>query len=187
VKGQAVNRSLVLLTMMLGAIAVPARAELKVGDVAPAFATDAARGGKQVPFVLADALKQGPVILYFYPQGPSETCYIENYEFSFVADKLEAAGIGVLGVSSAPISAVMQTSLLECSDKLTLAPDPSTELIKSYAAENSQKPGYALSVGYVIDPDGRIIYARTNDAKDAVEHVADMVRAAETWVAGRGR
>ena len=145
------------------------------------------RAGKPVPFSLADALKQGPLILYFYAQGPSETCYVENYEFSGVAPKLQAEGIAVLGVSSDRIENVAQTSLQECSDKLTLAADPTTALIKTYLALNPKQPGYALNVGYVIAPDGRIIYARTNDAKDAVEHVADMVRAAETWVAGHNR
>jgi peroxiredoxin (alkyl hydroperoxide reductase subunit C) len=172
------KRLLPLLAIM-ALLAEPARAELKVGDTAPAFSADAVRAGKPVPFALADALKAGPVILYFYPQGPSDTCYVENYEFSFAAADLEKKRISVLAVSSAGLADVAQTSLLECSDKLTLAADPAARLIRSYAAENPLRPGYAQSVGYVIAPDGRIIYTRTNDAKDAVEHVANMIKAAE--------
>jgi peroxiredoxin len=173
-----------LLSVALAVLAVaPAKAELKIGDAAPSFTAVAIRGGQEVPFALADALKRGPVILYFYPQGPSETCYIENYEFSFAVGKLEQERITVLGVSSADLAAVAETSRLECSDRLTLASDPAAALIKAYAAENPARPGYALSVGYVIEPGGRITYARINDAKDAVEHVADMIGAAERLVA----
>jgi peroxiredoxin (alkyl hydroperoxide reductase subunit C) len=175
-----------LLSLALFVLAAwPARAELKTGDTAPAFATEAVRGGQKVPFALADALRRGPVILYFYPQGPAATCYIENYEFSFAVARLEEKRISVLGVSSADPEAVSQTSLIECSDKLTLVADPAAKLIRAYAAENPGRPGYASSVGYVIAPDGRIGYSRTNDAKDAVEHVADIILAAEKIAAGQ--
>src|SRR5687767_7802577 len=97
---------------MVGLVALPARAELAVGETAPLFTTAAAQAGKQTTFALADALKRGPVIVYFYAQGPSETCYVENYEFSFVAASLQARGITILGVSSDQIGAVMKTSLL---------------------------------------------------------------------------
>jgi peroxiredoxin len=160
----------------------PAHAELKVGEKAPLFTADAARAGAQLSFSMADALRRGPVILYFYPQGPKDTCYVENYEFSFVAGRLERAGITVVGLSSDRLAAVAETSQLECSDKMTLASDPGAKVIAAYDAQDPQRPGFAVSVGYVIAPDGRVVYARTNDAKDAVEHVADMVQAAETWL-----
>lgn len=173
-------RCVVLAVTLAMTVSIPARAELAVGEKAPLFTAKAARGGKEVSFSLTEALKRGTVILYFYPQGASETCYVENYEFSFVAERLQAAGITVVGVSSDRLANVVQTSLLECSDKLTLGSDPSSEIIRSYAAQNPQRPGYALSVGYVIASNGQISYASVNTANNAVEHVADMVRAAET-------
>ena len=47
--------------------ATPAFATLKVGDKAPDFSAPATLGGKEFTFHLADALKKGPVVVYFYP------------------------------------------------------------------------------------------------------------------------
>src|SRR3990172_6789143 len=44
-------------------------AELKVGTIAPAITTKAALGGKELTFTLSDALKKGPVVVYFYPKS----------------------------------------------------------------------------------------------------------------------
>ena len=48
-------------------LAAPAFAALPVGAKAPDFKAVASIGGKRFEFVLADALKKGPVVLYFYP------------------------------------------------------------------------------------------------------------------------
>ena len=45
----------------------PARAALDIGDAAPDFTTPAALGGKVYQYSLADSLKKGPVVLYFFP------------------------------------------------------------------------------------------------------------------------
>lgn len=180
-------KRLVLSLAFAGLAAWPAGAELTVGEEAPDFTADAAQAGKQLTFSLAGALSRGPVIVYFYPQGPSETCYVENYEFSFVAKRLQAQGITILGVNSDSREGVMRTSLLECSDKMILAADPSVSIIKSYAAQNPKRPSYALNIGYVIAPDGRIAFAAVNESATAVEHVAELVRAAETLAAGSTR
>src|SRR5690242_5644080 len=44
----------------------PATAALKVGDKAPDFTTTGAVGGKEFKIHLADQLKKGPVVLYFF-------------------------------------------------------------------------------------------------------------------------
>ena len=48
-------------------LATPALADLKVGRHAPDFTLPATLGGKEFTFHLADALKKGPVVVYFYP------------------------------------------------------------------------------------------------------------------------
>ena len=42
---------------------------MKPGDAAPDFTLEAAVGGKTFTFSLAEALKKGPVVLYFYPKS----------------------------------------------------------------------------------------------------------------------
>jgi hypothetical protein len=46
-------------------ISVPAWAALPDGTKAPDFSTEASLAGKSFKFSLADALKRGPVVLYF--------------------------------------------------------------------------------------------------------------------------
>jgi hypothetical protein len=44
----------------------PSFAALKQGDTAPDFKTQASLAGKEFTFSLRDALKKGPVVVYFY-------------------------------------------------------------------------------------------------------------------------
>ena len=67
-------KPLKLLTTALAGIAAllfstQARAQLQPGDVAPTFQTQAALAGKPFTFDLAQSLRQGPVVLYFYPKA----------------------------------------------------------------------------------------------------------------------
>ena len=58
-----------LMTLALGtcALAAPLYAALPEGAKAPDFTTQATLAGKPFTFSLAAALKQGPVVLHFYP------------------------------------------------------------------------------------------------------------------------
>src|ERR1700739_1725159 len=82
----------------------PSFAALKQGDTAPDFTTRASLAGKEFTFSLRDALKKGPVVVYFYPAAFTGGCtrqpptYAENYE------KFSAAGASVIGVSLDSIS-----------------------------------------------------------------------------------
>ena len=51
-------------------------AALKEGDQAPDFTLQAAVGGKSFPFTLSEALKKGPVVLYFYPKSFTKVCTV---------------------------------------------------------------------------------------------------------------
>ena len=50
-------------------ICLPALAALKVGDTAPDFSARASLAGKEFDFSLENALKKGPVVVYFYPSA----------------------------------------------------------------------------------------------------------------------
>ena len=60
-----VKRFWLVLAVMLAPL--PAEAALKVGQPAPDFTARATLGGKEFTFSLRQALKQGPVVVYFYP------------------------------------------------------------------------------------------------------------------------
>ncbi len=61
------KRILTSAIVLAGLAAAPAHAALAVGAKAPDFAVKAAQAGKEFDFSLADALKKGPVVLYFFP------------------------------------------------------------------------------------------------------------------------
>ena len=58
------------------------------------------RVGKVFSFSLADALKKGPVVLYFYPAAFTKGCTIEAHDFAEAIDQYKVLGATVIGVST---------------------------------------------------------------------------------------
>src|SRR5262249_18399249 len=85
--------------ILFGLFTPPASATLKPGDAAPDFTAQAAVGGKDFTFSLAEALKRGPVVLYFYPKSFTQGCTMEAHEFAEAAENFAAAGASLLGMS----------------------------------------------------------------------------------------
>jgi len=69
-----------------------AQAALTVGARAPEFTTQAAIGGSQFTFTLSDALKKGPVVLYFFPKAFTKGCTVEAHNFSDATDQFKSMG-----------------------------------------------------------------------------------------------
>ena len=80
-------------------LAAPAFAALKEGDTAPAFEAPASLAGKTFGFSLRDALKKGPVVVYFYPSAYTGGCNVQAHAFAVNHDKFAAAGASIVGVS----------------------------------------------------------------------------------------
>ena len=74
--------STLFLFLCLALFTTAAWAALKPGDAAPDFTVDAALGGEEFKFSLAEALKKGPVVLYFYPKSFTSVCTVEAHEFA---------------------------------------------------------------------------------------------------------
>ncbi len=66
---------------------------------------------------LADALKKGPVVLYFYPAAFTPGCTIEAHDFAEATDKFKALGATVIGVSYDNIDTLNKFSVSECRSK----------------------------------------------------------------------
>src|SRR3546814_13506312 len=96
---------------------VPAWAALEVGATAPDFSASASLAGKDYAFSLADALKSGPVVVYFYPKAFPKGCTIEAHEFAKAMDQYTELGATVIGVSHDEIATLQQLSLTECGGK----------------------------------------------------------------------
>ena len=79
-------------------LAAPATisAELPAGAKAPAFSTQGALAGKSFDFDLQKQLKEGPVVLYFYPKAFTQGCTLEANAFAENMPEFEAAGATVV-------------------------------------------------------------------------------------------
>src|SRR5579864_6118192 len=83
----------------LALLATPALADLKPGTTAPTFDAKASMGGTVFDFSLADALKKGPVVLYFYPAAFTTGCTKEAHDFAEHIDDYAKLNATVIGVS----------------------------------------------------------------------------------------
>ncbi|MEO8674246.1 MAG: peroxiredoxin [Casimicrobiaceae bacterium] len=174
-------KRLSLLAVFLPFLALPAQAALKPGDAAPDFSTQASLGGNVFTFSLADALKKGPVVLYFYPAAFTTGCTIEAHDFADAVDKYRSLGATVIGVSGDDIEKLNKFSVSECRSKFAVAADRSQKIMKSYDAVLAIQPAYANRVSYVIAPDGHIVYAYTS--LNPEKHVENTLDALRKWSA----
>lgn len=170
-----------LMSGLLALASLPALADLKPGDVAPGFTTQASLAGKEFTYVLADALKKGPVILYFYPAAFTQGCTIEARMFAEAVPDFAALGATVVGVSNDKIDTLNKFSVSECSSKFAVAADTDKKIMKAYDSVMLKVSNYASRTSYVISPAGRIIYAYS-DADPAL-HVSNTLAALRSWSA----
>jgi peroxiredoxin Q/BCP len=163
--------------LALAIAAGTALAALPDGQKAPDFTTQASLAGKAFTFSLADALKKGPVVLYFYPAAFTPGCTVEAHDFAEATDKFKALGATVIGVSHDSVETLNKFSVSECRNKFAVASDADQHIMKAYDAVLAQKPEYANRTSYVIAPDGTIVYSYTAMSPD--QHVANTMAAVE--------
>lgn len=174
-------RSAIAAFVLMGALAAPVFAALSTGSKAPEFTLQATLGGNAFTFSLADALKKGPVVLYFYPAAFTAGCTIEAHEFADAIDQYTALGATVIGVSHDPLDKLQKFSVSECRSKFAVAADTNQTVMKEYDAVLSQHPQYANRTSYVIAPDGTIVYTYTS--LDPSQHVQNTLTALKAWKA----
>ena len=163
--------------------AMPAHAALKAGAAAPDFTATASLGGKAFAFHLKDALRKGPVVLYFYPAAFTSGCTAEAHAFAEATDDFRKAGATVIGVSRDPIDKLHKFSVSECRSKFAVASDADGKITKAYDAVLKIKPDYADRTSYVIGRDGRVAYEYT--ALNPDKHVGNTLAAVRALKANR--
>ncbi len=159
--------------------ATPCFAALQPGQTAPDFSTPATLGGHEFSFHLADALKTGPVVLYFYPAAFTKGCTVEAHDFATATPEFAAQHATVIGISMDKIATLDKFSVSDCRSKFAVASDASGSISKSYDAVLIGMLGYASRTSYVIAPGGRVIYAYNAMNPDA--HVANTMKAVQDW------
>ena len=165
----------IFLALLFACMGSPVWAALKVGDAAPDFSTQATLGGKEFSLHLSKLLKDGPVVLYFYPAAFTKGCTIEAHDFATAMPQFKALGATVIGVSSDTIETLNKFSVSECQSKFAVASDSSQSIMKSYDAVLLGMTHYASRISYVIAADGKIAYSYASMNPD--QHVANTIAA----------
>ncbi|MDD5114275.1 MAG: peroxiredoxin, partial [Methylobacter sp.] len=120
--------------LLTSAFTLPAVAALKEGDAAPDFQTQASLAGKAFSYSLKDALKTGPVVVYFYPSAYTGGCNIQAHTFAVNTEKFAAAGATIIGVSLDSIERLNDFSADPeyCAGKVAVASDKDGSIAKAY-------------------------------------------------------
>jgi thioredoxin-dependent peroxiredoxin len=168
-----------IAALALALTASGAYAALPDGAKAPDINTLATLAGKEFRFSLADALKKGPVVLYFYPAAFTPGCTVEAHQFAEATEKFTALGATVIGVSHDPIEKLDRFSVSECRNKFAVASDADGGIMKAYDSVLPDHPEYANRTSYVIAPTGQIIYSYT--AMNPDKHVENTMAAVRKW------
>ncbi|WP_027485516.1 peroxiredoxin [Rhodanobacter sp. OR87] len=194
-------------SMALGALlalasAMPAVAALAPGAVAPTFTARASQAGKEFTFSLADALRKGPVVVYFYPSAYTGGCDLEAHTFAVERDKFDAAGATIIGVSADSIERLDAFSAdpKYCAGKFPVASDAEVKVALAYGLEAmAARPGmhdvrgvaidhaFIPRTTFVIARDGRIVATLSSETDHLRpdEHVKQSLAIVQRLQAGK--
>ncbi len=171
---------------------------LAVGQVAPNFKADNYKGQ---PVALADYVKQGPAVLLFYRGGWCRYCRAQMQAYQEQLPAFTALGVSVVAVSVDTVPAAARFveennlgfEVVSDSSALTLdlykvryqVPLELADLYKEkYGIDLEQASGrtdriIAVPATYVIDQQGKILYAYVNEdyrVRPAPEDIIEFIR-----------
>jgi peroxiredoxin Q/BCP len=175
-------RKLLIGLAACGLAMTPATAALPVGAKAPDFTTTGAVGGKPFKLHLAQQLKKGPVVLYFFPKAFTKGCTLEAHAFSESIADFKKAGAQVIGMSADDLPTLKKFSVEECRSAFPVA-TATAATQKAYDVAWAEHPGMTTRTSYVIDRKGRV--AMVHDDLDFSQHVATTLAAVKSLKGGR--
>lgn len=160
--------------------ATPAHAALAAGAKAPDFTASGAEAGKQISYSLAEALKKGPVVLYFYPKANTGGCDLEAKLFSEASGDFKAAGGQIVGASTDNVATLVAYSAKAdtCAGKFPVI-SADAKVVEAFDVKG-MFPGIASRTTYVIAPGGEILLSHTG-APDT--HQGRALEAVKAWKA----
>lgn len=193
-------KHLLLACLLAGATSFPAFAALKEGDTAPDFQAQASLAGKPFDYSLKEALKNGPVVVYFYPSAYTGGCNIQAHTFAVNHEKFTAAGASIIGVSLDSIDRLNDFSADPeyCAGKVAVASDVDGKIAKSYdlaireaAAGKKDSRGVEINHGFaerttfIVTPNGKITAAigglkPAENVEKALETVQELAAAKQS-------
>ena len=173
------------LGLSLSVLPAQGIAALNQGAKAPDFSLTAAQAGKEFNLSLKQTLRNGPVVLYFFPAAFTPGCTMEAHLFAEANGQFNQLGARVIGVTAGNIHRVAEFSRSECRDKFAVAADPGAKVAAQYDATMKGPDGKPLSnrTSYVIAPNGTILLSYTDSKPQA--HIEKTMAAVRAWNAKR--
>lgn len=158
--------------------AAPAMAALPVGSKAPDFTTKGAVAGKAIDVHLADQLKKGPVVLYFFPAAFTGGCNAEAHAFAEAVDDFRKAGATVIGMTAGNIDKLAAFSSEKCAGKFAVAA-AAPAVAQAYDVvlkkPDGSATGYTSRTSYVIGRNGKVAFVHSD--MNPAEHVSTTLAA----------
>lgn len=152
---------------------------LSAGDRAPGFTTTGVLAGKTFTLTLADRLRDGPLVLYFFPKVFTAGCTAEAHEFAEKTPAFAAMGASVVGMSADSIADLAKFSVEACRDKFAVA-RATPAIIDAYRVR-MPAVGMTNRTSYVIARDGRIVMVHSDlDYREHVSRTLAAVKALKT-------
>ncbi len=161
-----------LIASALLLLAAPATAALPVGAKAPDFIAKGASAGKPFTVVLSQALKNGPVVLYFFPAAFTGGCNAEAYAFAQATDDFRKAGATVIGMTAGNVDQLEKFSSEKCAGKFAVAA-ATPAVVQAYDVSLGRKTplgDLTTRTSYVIDRKGRVTFVHSD--MSPAEHVS---------------
>jgi len=179
---RAIAPALAFLLAMLPGAAHPA---LPTGRAAPAFTTSGALAGRPFQLNLRRELRNGPVVLYFFPRSFTEGCTLEAHAFSEAAADFRRAGARIIGLAADDYDTLRRFSVEACRNAFPVA-TATPAVIQAYDVRfSAERANLTNRTSYVIAPNGRIIYAYSD--LDWRGHVTNTLAAVRQWRARNRR
>ena len=177
-------------------LSAPAFAALKTGAAAPEISAKGVTGGKEFAFKLSDALKKGPVVMYFFPAAFTSGCTIETQKFADKAEEFKAAGATLVGLTAGAAMAdgkmvsatdnlarLAEFSKEHCRDKFPMVA-VNADTVKAYDVVLTGRPDWSNRTSFVIAPDGKVLLSHTDMAPDS--HITKTLETVKAWKAAHG-
>lgn len=191
------SKGLLLTGLLALGTALPALAALQEGVPAPEFTAQASMKGKPFTYSLKDALKKGPVVVYFYPSAYTNGCNVQARTFAVNQEKFAAAGASIIGVSLDSIERLNDFSADPefCAGKFPTASDADGKIARSYelqvregGAGRKDSRGqdinhdFAERTTFIVTPDGKV--AATVGGLNPVDNVNKSLEAVQKLKGG---
>ena len=171
----AIFASVAALAMMS---ATTAQAALAVGAKAPALSVKGADAGKQIDYSLAEALKKGPVVLYFFPKANTGGCDLEAKLFGEASAEFAAAGVSVVGASKDNVETLTKYSTEKCASKFPVV-SVDDKAVEAFDVKG-MLPVITSRTTYMIAPDSTVLMSFTGAPAD---HPVKSLEAVKAWKA----